>query len=242
MGKLFKKLYVPIITVLSLGLCFLSFYGVSSVSAYLTDGEKADNVATIGHVEIELSETEWPGNDSEEVHDKIANQEIPKNPVITNTGDNDAVVFLKVTVPVVNTIEVHDNGTKDEAKKQEIFFLKLNEKDSSIHENSFNANWVELPTVEAGTTYLGNTRTYVFGYKTRIAPNEKTTALFDKIQLKKTLEGNIPSGTAETILLDAYAIQADEIIKGDVIDTTVDLDEETLTSIYNIFITQNNLH
>mgnify|MGYP003299000355 CR=1 FL=1 len=69
---------------------------VGGASAYLTDAETADNVFTVGEVMVDLLEENYPGNDSPDVQDLIPYQEVAKDPVVKNTGENDAVVFLKV--------------------------------------------------------------------------------------------------------------------------------------------------
>ena len=47
---------------------FTGMVSVTGVLAYFTDREEAENVVTMGSVEIELEEPSYPGNDSEEVH------------------------------------------------------------------------------------------------------------------------------------------------------------------------------
>lgn len=65
----------------------------------MTDTEGITNTVTVGRVNIDLEEPGYPGNDSDEVKNIIPNQEIVKDPQIENTGNNDALVFLRVEVP-----------------------------------------------------------------------------------------------------------------------------------------------
>ena len=241
------------ITVLCVSLLtgVLAFGGVAGVLAYQTDKETMDNILTVGDVTINLTEEHWPGNNDSSVKNKLSNQEIPKDPVVTNTGVNDAVVFLKVTVPVENVTSVNTDKSKDTTKKQEVVYFKLTNDAVSTHANHFNSNWIELTSKEDGTDLSGTTRTYVFGYNKRIhgvnstdgsTGSTSTDALFDKIQLKELVEGSLPSGTEKSIKIDAYAIQADNILEGDtVVNTSGTLSAETLTKIYTIFVNQNGL-
>ena len=246
-----KKSLTLICTSLLAGI--LAFGGTTGMLAYQTDKETMDNIVTVGEVKIGLTETQWPNADvpgNPPVENILGNQEISKNPVVQNTGINDAVVFLKVTVPVVNATAVNADKSKDTTKKQEVIYFKLNGDDASTHQNHFNSNWIELPTEETGTDLTGTTRTYVFGYNKRIQGGDKTDgsttgptstdALFDKIQLKSLVEGSIPSKTQENIKLEAYAIQADNIIDGDaVMDTSGTLTLEKLNKIYSIYVNQD---
>lgn len=90
--------------------------------AYLTDAETATNTFTIGRVQIDLEEPGYPGNDSDEVKNIVPNQEIVKDPQIENTGNNDALTFLRVEVPQEMFTD-GDDGTGAQ-KKQDLFRLK----------------------------------------------------------------------------------------------------------------------
>lgn len=91
---------------------------------------------------------------------------------------------------------------------------------------------------------------YVFGYKQAIqgstthdgseqtAENKKTSALFDKIQLKNILENEIDEAT-EKVVVRSYAIQASEILE-DSADLTDSLTAENLGKIYDVFVRQNS--
>ena len=236
-----KKRKKTIVAVSAAAICgMLSFGGISKSLAYLTDAETMNNVVTIGDVEMELTEPNWPGNNSDTVKNQLGNQETPKNPTIKNTGTNDAVVFLRMTVPVAEVTPVSDTGTLGTKARQELYYFKKTADTAQTHANNFYADWIELPTKETGTDMSAATRTYVFGYKTRVTANQSTDPLFDKIQLKNLLEGSLPSKTSESIKLEAFAIQADEVISGDVVDTTGNMDAEALTKVYTIYVTQNN--
>lgn len=228
--------------------------------AYLTDNENTTNTFTVGKVKIDGTEPDYPGNDSDDVKDLVPNEEVVKNPQMVNTGINDAIAFIKVTVPVENVTLVADDGTKSAKAAQEIFWLKDAEDAISTHANHFDADWIELTDEEGFYSASGDkvsaytapgTRTYIFGYNKKIegssttdgsaqtAANKKTTPLFDKVQLKNVLEGELTEGAARNIVIDFYAIQAEEVLENS-IDLTDTLNKANLTKIYDIFVKQND--
>ncbi|MBQ6857140.1 MAG: hypothetical protein IJO13_08555 [Lachnospiraceae bacterium] len=213
---------------------------VGGASAYLTDAETADNVFTVGEVMVDLLEENYPGNDSPDVQDLIPYQEVAKDPVVKNTGENDAVVFLKVVVPKAEVRTATDHGVKEGRSIKELFYLKDSSDNIAVHQNNFDEKWIRLRNSES----LGNEgqedeyACYVFGYSETLAPGESTTALFDKVQLINVVEGEIDNST-QTITVDAYAIQDANIISaGAEIDLTT-LDEDNLQEVYQIFFNQN---
>ena len=82
--------------ILTLALC-VAMTAILAVGtlAYFTDTDKADNVFTVGNVEIELTETKWEAED-EEAEDVYPGEALPKNPNVTNNGANPCFVRLKV--------------------------------------------------------------------------------------------------------------------------------------------------
>ena len=222
-------------------LSFVAFFGVRQIYSYQTDNEELENQFTPGRVKIDLIEPEYPGNDADEVKNQLGNQETAKNPKVTNDDINDVVIFIKMTVPVENVIQVHEDGTKDAQSKQELYYFKLATDLASTHANNFRSSWIELPERETGVDLTGTTRTYVFGYNVRVAPNNTTDALFDKIQFKNLLEENLATTAQENIQLEAFAIQADSILGEDaVIPTEGTITKANLLKIYDIYMKQNS--
>ena len=94
----------------------------------------------------------YTSNDSDEVKNIIPNQEIVKNPQIENTGNNDALVFIRVEIPQ-ETFTDEDDGTGGQ-KKQDLFRLK-----------GVSDQWEPLRT-ETVAGEDGKAKTsYVYGYK-----------------------------------------------------------------------------
>jgi hypothetical protein len=233
--------------------------GVTGISAYMEDGEEVINTFVVGEVSLSLTEPSYPGNDLDAVKNQVPHQETAKNPTVTNTGENDEVVFIRMTVPVKsNIVTVNADGTKNTPANSELYYFKKSTDASSVHANNFNLatasadGWIELTEKEEGTTLTGTTRTYVFGYSKALqglttydgdaqtTANKVTVPLFDKIQLYNVLEGAIPSNQSQNIIIQAYGIQADEIIQsGSVIDTSSTLSKNTLNYIYDVYVNQN---
>lgn len=238
----------------------LMFGGMSAISAYFTDTDTATNTFTVGNVDAELLEPNYPGNNDSAVKDQVGNQETAKDPLVHNTGVNDAVVFIKVTVPVANVTEVSNTGTKGTKQNQELYYFKKATDAVTTHANNFYTGsatakgWIELTGKETGTDYTGTTRTYVFGYNEVIQgsstndgsaqtvnTNDRTLPLFDKVQMKNILEAEVAAGTSENVVINAYVIQADNILNtSGVIPTSGYITAANLASIYDIYVAQNS--
>ena len=111
MRKSYKTLIASVIACTLVGT--LAFNGTL---AYLTDTEGATNIVTVGKVQIDLEEPGYPGNNSDEVKRVIPNQEIVKDPQVENTGNNAALIYLKVEIPQENFTEMGLDGTLGEKK------------------------------------------------------------------------------------------------------------------------------
>lgn len=230
----------------------IAFGGASGILAYQTDSETANNVVTVGEVKIALTEPQWD-QPSVVKTNILPHQEVVKDPTVTNTGINDAVIFMKVTTPYIADISVNDDRTKNPETAQEVFYFKTNGA-ASVHANDFDTNWVALPdyTVVDNTKH---TKTYVFGYNKTLQGSDKTdgssqsttnnvtTPLFKKVQLRNFIEKSDAATTSPKLIkIDAYAIQANNIYgsDGSTINTTGTLNAATLKTIYSIYVNQNS--
>ena len=194
--------------------------------AYLTDAETATNTFTVGKVKIDLEEPGYPGNDSDEVKNIIPNQEIVKDPQIENTGNNNALVFLRVEVPQ-ETFTDEDDGT-GEQKKQDLFRLK-----------GISDQW-ELLRTETVTGEDGKAKTsYVYGYKKTLGKDATTDKLFQRVQMKNAVESDL-SGNVEDIIVTACAIQATDIPDVNLTPgSDGNLSKDALDQVYTIFLNQS---
>lgn len=242
--------------------------GIGGTLAYLTDRTEATNSFTFGDVQVDTLEPAWDTTDENDngvpdaAEEVLPNQQIPKSVQAENVGITDAVVFVKVTVPLANVTRVAGDGTAEmnadalDTKLQEIFYFQGEGDPVTTQNNNFNEGWINLPEEETGyegaggsteyldlsttKTYSGDVRTYVFGYNQRLAAGEKTTTLFDQVQIKNMIENEMESGSVQDIQIETYSIQADNIVNAEgKIDTTSTLDHDTLKEIYDIYVTQN---
>ena len=177
-----KKNTVKIMTLAGI-LCLAS---VGGVSAYLTDYEKVSNEFTVGKVDIELKEPEWKPEENKKIE---PSKVIHKDPQITNTGTNDAFVYMEVSIPMANVEAAAENGERLGKKVQELFYFEA--KDS----------WMQLSVQNTESR-----RTYTYAYKKILKPQETSETLFDTVKFLNLIEGQLDGQTLE-IPVRAYAIQ-----------------------------------
>lgn len=97
-----KKYILPIVGVT---IAMLIFIALRISLAYLTDTESADNVITVGSVNLQISEGSFAQSSV------IAEgQKLNKAPKIINTGKNDEYVFFKVAVPKGNVTLLYESN------------------------------------------------------------------------------------------------------------------------------------
>ena len=197
----------------AMAIAALSAGAIGGTWAYFTDAEVANNVITNGNVLIESTELNYPGNDSPEVKDITPNREIAKDPMITNTGVNDAIVYMTIDSPMEKITVIKDNGEVETAKGiHEMFWFKDANDAASTHANNFDAKWAELTSRElyvlmnddgtdirkvesadlesAYAETVGTTKhlvkRYVFAYKTKLEGSTANDGSAQTVENKKT--------------------------------------------------------
>lgn len=196
--------------------------------SYLTDAETADNTLTIGKVKIDLEEPNYPGNGSDAVTGIVPNQEIAKDPQIENTGNNEAIVYLKVDIPQEEFTEFGTDNVAGEKKLQDLFTLK-----------NVSDQW-ELLRTETKTVDSKTKTSYVYACKKPLPKGATTDKLFQKVQLKNAIENDI-SGNVEDIVVTAYAIQSTEVADINLApsdDGT--LGKDILDQVYTVYLNQSS--
>lgn len=163
-----------------LALCLVVVLAATAVIggtlAYFTDTEEATNTFTIGNIDITLDE-EKPGADGERTDGGIAYENVmpgvayAKDPVVTNIGDNDAYVRVKVTV---------QNG----ATWLELFGEETVEENfAALINNTLGDDW-EIAEVEAVEGDIVATLNY-----TELLPaGEAAPAVFTEVMIPAALE------------------------------------------------------
>ena len=215
--------------------------------AYLTDNEQTTNTFTVGKVQVDLEEPAYHGNGSAEVTNIVPNQEIDKNPMVENTGKNEAIVYASVSIPVKKLVVAADDGTRQAEAMTQVFQTSVGGTDFS--DTSVNDKWVlikteyktadgDLVTKKDGSDEIPDSAVEVvrtYGYNTKLGVNETTDSLFDKVKLVNVIEGYVDS-TTQDIEVKTMAIQASNITGKDTSDLS---DAAKLLGIYNVYVAQN---
>lgn len=129
-----KKLISMVVAI-----ALVAVIGVGATLAYFTDKEETTNVITMGHVDIDLDEPNYEGDDNNEVKDIEPGQEITKDPTITVVeGSQDAYVRATITYGNLTeaqiadlAIEINDGWYFNEEDNYYYFNAKLAEGESA---------------------------------------------------------------------------------------------------------------
>lgn len=168
---------------------FLASAGITN--AYLQKpAGRLDNVVTPGSIGTELTEPLWK---KEAGKDLVPGQAVSKNPMVTNTGENDSWVFLRVDVPVRH-ISLVDPETKRKTEKKDRELLSF-QADTDAWE------LVEKKT-DAGAAH------YVYGFKKILPKGASTPPLFGEVAFVNYLEGELNPEEVLTMPIEAVAIQS----------------------------------
>ena len=170
---------------------------LGSAAAFFTDRGSAVNEFVVGNVTIELTEPSW---NPDEATALTPNKSLKKDPQVTNTGSNDAFVFLQVSVPNATVKTASANGTVQEAKQQDLFTYAINDDWQMVDKQDSNGKSVY---------------TYAFvnsdGSMQTLAPQGNTGALFDSVKFINLIEGEVDPHTRLSIDVDAMAIQTEDL-------------------------------
>lgn len=196
---------------------------VGGISAYFTGTDEATNVWTVGEVDIDLIEEQYDATDESDREDITPNSEFAKDPVIKNTGTNDAFMFIKIAIPKANVIVANQDGTRQPSAMQELFAYQWNE------------GWTVVET-QNSTDINGNSsdayNTYVMAYTgnngankcAAVAKGNSTTVLLKNaatdvehansvgiITFKNVIENQGLEGTTLNIPVKAFGIQTTDL-------------------------------
>lgn len=164
-----------------------------SIAYFTKTTEAVDNVVTVGKVDVELTEPNWNPEKAKNIE---PNQEIEKDPTLTNKGTTNAYVYLKVKVPKSEVILVLDNQLLSDKKNVELFTYNVN------------SGWEEIQRDESNVNY----NTYVYAYTNSVLePNASTSPVFSSIKFKNVLEGQLDTSKKYIVDITGYAIQSDTI-------------------------------
>lgn len=196
--------------------------GVAGVSAYFTDAQAKTNTFTVGKIDIELTEPNWenPDNNDEGPGDPdeiTPGEELPKDPKVTNNGNNEAYVFLEVRVPYKEgIITADDDGnriTTAADKKVELFSYDVKTGWEEVTVGTDGASGKGLAVADEG--YIRHVYAYATdGALTALTETSATDTLFDYIKFANVVE-SVDGGDLEFDTLNvpviAYAIQTENL-------------------------------
>ena len=177
---------------------------VGGASAYFTATDNKTNTWTVGKVDVQLEEPLY--DESADERDNITpNSDLTKDPQIRNTGNNDAFVFLKFSIPKANVKIASQDGRSVTTGDSELFTYTI---DSS---------WVLIDKQEGSKE-----NTYVYAYGTAqkckaLSAGETTPVLFSDgtIKFVNIVEGQGLDGQTLEIPVEAFAIQTADITEAD---------------------------
>lgn len=225
-------------------LCALSAFAVmiGAAFAYLTDGDTADNVFTVGKVAIDLEEADFKEGAEIPAGGLVPGQQTVKNPSVMNTGENTAYVFLEVTVPTGITAVVDEDRYILPAQETQLFGYTINS-DWTLVNNDVEGEAVlsgtDVSSIRgtAGTAQSKGTPfgrhtaaagakdgsiTYVYAYTgssrttcKALEKNESTQELFGSVTFADIVENAGLENEQLKIDITAYAIQSAYIQNAD---------------------------
>lgn len=174
---------------------------IGGILAYFTDVETIENKFTMGNVSILVEEPSWPDGG---VTNIVPNQEIPKDPQITNKGSTDIYAFIKVEVPYENVVV----GDATSAADTELFTYTLE------------SGWKEVGTSTKDTQ--DKTITHIYAYVNdanelkALAKDEITTnpvfRTVTLVDIKETNDKNsIIQGKDLQVTVSGYGIQTTDL-------------------------------
>ena len=158
-------------------LAVMTLASAGATLAFFTDQEEKVNTFTVGNIDIQLEEPQW---DPDKGKDITPDKEVPKDPQITNTGANDAYVFMEVSVPRSEVRTVNDDGSLSEVLVQDLFTYKTNEGWTLMMKQSND----DSTTYYYAYTNADNTMK-------ALKPEETTTPVFSSVKFINMTEGEL---------------------------------------------------
>ena len=184
---------------------------IGGILAYFTDVQTKTNRFKTGEVKIEVTEPSFPG-DPDDPTSKVPvtpNQEIAKDPLVTNKGDGEVYAFVEVTIPVAN-VKV---GNATTAAPTELFTTLKSDGTAGV-----NSGWVLVSKTPETLSSTTTSVTYVYAYGTdealtALEKNDATSKLFNKVKFADVKETDYSEsgiqGKDFEVVVNGYGIQKD---------------------------------
>lgn len=179
------------LTVMVTSLALVGLIGVGASLAYFTDQDSATNIITMGHVDIDLTEPNYPGGTTGgEIENVKPGDQITKDPTITvQQGSENSYVRAKITVEGLD--EEHAN-----------LLLAKNENGSYMYLDINTNDWLE--STDGYFYYVGDAG----NGKDGVLKAGQSVELFTTVTIPGLGWGNEMADKSFSILVSAEAIQA----------------------------------
>lgn len=176
----------PLLAVAAILLILISIY--SSI-AYFTDKEQADNVFTVGTVDVTLDEPKW---NSKGEHNITPGAFYQKDPTVHNVGDTDAYVRIHVRV----TDYAAFMAAKPDFDHEDLFM-------------DIGSKWIRVDEPKIDTA--ADTIEYIYTYNEILPAGKDTEPLFSGVTMPSfaDAEFTVATGGSFDVTVYADAIQAD---------------------------------
>ncbi len=172
------KIILPLILIVAI--CINSSFALLSART-----NKISNEFNFSYTDIKLTEPSWDPN-APNIYNP--GQIINKDPQITNTGSQEAYVYMSVFIPYVNTGRYALTYDYKTHKYENIY-----KEASQIEAFSYDyggTGWEDVYASEYKTTMVHegekyNGELWFYYYKTPLMPNETTTPLFNNLKMQR---------------------------------------------------------
>ena len=232
------------------GIVFAScLAAVGSIMSYNIMTDVTQAVYSTDGVKIDLTQTAYPGDSSSEVKNIMALSEVPKNPVIRNTGNSEAFAYLAVTIPVDTVALTTYDGSPSYSSLTQLFNYGyensqgVRESWKLVEEGYFGSTKIiPVSNVLQGASDMygaynteNKTVTYIYAYVgenidvlSPLAAKKSSEALFDYIKVADIEDTKTVDGTTQIVVVDAYAIQTKGTLSGDEYDPSTSSYEDVI--------------
>ena len=205
---------------------------IGGILAYFTSTDTKVNRFKMSNVGISVNETSFPGDPSDPNNKVpvVPDQEIPKNPTVTNNGDGEVYAFVVVDIPRA-TVKTSVSGAATEI---DLFTVrKITNASTGETADGINDGWVLVDTTD-NDTYMS----YIYAYGTSskltaLAKDATTPAVFDYVKFASVVETENGTGSLQgtnlEVKVSGYGIQT-EGLESDVPATVWPLVSEQYTT------------
>lgn len=192
-----KKKILALMLVVSM----LAVAVLSGTLAYFTDTDEAENVFTVGNVDIEIEEPNWKPDNSDKLENIVPGVSYDKDPQVKNVGSNPA--YVRMTVCFQNGVNI---GGLSSVEPESLTDMLKN----------ISSNWTLVDEgLDMGVHFDGahdNCWYVTFTYNEILEPGETTDPLFTAVQFPSSWDQNTFKnfiGDSFEIDVMAEAIQAE---------------------------------